>query len=236
MGANWVTIRDSIRTGSIKKPDDSVIDIVAKFQNLIRYCAFTLSARSGVAANEVVPRNARVDGKKFLLAEATKLILDKSLRGTIRIPGAAAEINIMADVASGVTHCGFDLLAPTEGKNKARLNWMLRQYKSPPKDAMVSIGYKRSRTLEAAVSLSALKSGEVEIELDSSREIALFRIDIVRSSGSKRGRGQGAFIDSVLDQVEFCYAQALQPLKAYVAPAPKLSETVKDLIPEHTEE
>jgi len=236
MGANWVTVRDSIRTGSIKKPDDAVIDIVAKFQNLIRYCAFTLSARSGVDAHEVVPRSAKVDGKKFLLAEATKLISDKALQGTIKIPGAAAELNIMADVAAGVTHCSFDLAAPNEGKNKSRLNWMLRQYKTAPKDAVVSIGYKRSRTLEAAVSLSALKSGEVEIELDNSREISTFRIDIVRSSGSKRGRGQSAFIDSVLDQVEFCYAQALQPLKAFAASAPKLSETVRDLIPEPTEE
>lgn len=236
MGANWVTVRDSIRTGSIKKPDESVIDIVAKFQNLVRYCAFTLSARSGVDANEVVPRSAKVDGKKFLLAEAAKFISDKTLKGTIRIPGAAAELNIMADVAAGVTHCSFDLAAPTEGRNKSRLNWMLRQYKTVPKDTMVSIGYKRSRTLEAAVSLSALKSGEVEIELDNSREITTFRIDVVRSSGGKRGRGQGAFIDSVLDQVEFCYAQALQPLKAYVPSAPKLSETVKDLIPESTDE
>jgi hypothetical protein len=100
---------------------------------------------------------------------------------------------------------------------------------------MLSIGYKRSRTLEAAVSLAGLKSGELEIELDNSREIATFRIDIVRSSGGKRGRGQGAFIDSVLDQVEFTYAQALQPLKSWVASAPKLSEKVTDLLPELSE-
>lgn len=236
MGANWVSVRDGIRTGSIKKPDESVLDVVTKFQNLIRYCAFTLSARSGVDAVEVVSKNAKVDGKKFLQAEAVKFVSEKSLHGSIKIPGAAAELNVTADIAAGVTHCSFDLLAPTEGKNKSRLNWMLRQYKTPPKDALVSIGYKRSRALESAIGLSALKSGDAEIQLDSQREIAVFRIDVVRQSGTKRGRGQGAFIDSVLDQVEFCYGHALQPLKTFVAPAPKLSETVKDLIPDVTQE
>jgi hypothetical protein len=235
MGANWVTVRDSIRTGSIKKADDAVVDVVSKFQNLVRYCAFTLSARSGVDANEVVSRNAKADGKKFLLSEGGKLISVKALKGTIKIPGAAAELNIVADIAAGMTHCSFDLSAPTDVKNKSRLNWLLRQYKTAPKDSMLSIGYKRSRTLEAAVSLAGLKSGELEIELDNSREIATFRIDIVRSSGGKRGRGQGAFIDSVLDQVEFTYAQALQPLKSWVASAPKLSEKVTDLLPELSE-
>jgi len=235
MGANWVTVRDSIRTGSIKKADDAVVDVVSKFQNLVRYCAFTLSARSGVDANEVVSRNAKADGKKFLLSEGGKLISDKALKGTIKIPGAAAELNIVADIAAGMTHCSFDLSAPTDVKNKSRLNWLLRQYKTAPKDSMLSIGYKRSRTLEAAVSLAGLKSGELEIELDNSREIATFRIDIVRSSGGKRGRGQGAFIDSVLDQVEFTYSQALQPLKSWVASAPKLSEKVTDLLPELSE-
>jgi hypothetical protein len=188
-----------------------------------------------VDANEVVSRNAKADGKKFLLSEGGKLISDKALKGTIKIPGAAAELNIVADIAAGMTHCSFDLSAPTDVKNKSRLNWLLRQYKTAPKDSMLSIGYKRSRTLEAAVSLAGLKSGELEIELDNSREIATFRIDIVRSSGGKRGRGQGAFIDSVLDQVEFTYAQALQPLKSWVASAPKLSEKVTDLLPELSE-
>ena len=77
-----------------------------------------------------------------------------------------------------------------------------------------------------------MKTGTLELELDNNKEIASFRVDVIRNSGSKRARGQGAFIDSVLEQVEFTYKQALQPIKAWVAPAPKLSEKVKDLLPE----
>jgi len=236
MGPNWVGVRESIKTGSIKKADDAVIDVVSKFQNLVRYCAFTLAAKTGVDATEIVPKAAKTEGKKFLIAEAAKLISEKNITGAIKIPGAASELRIMADLGAGVLHCGFELAAPVEGKNKTKLNWLLKQFKEVPKDARLSIGYKRARNLEASVSLSALKNGELELELDPNRELALFKVDSVRAFGLKRGRGQGAFIDSVLNQVTDTYSQLLQPMKPWAASAPKLSESVKELLPELTDE
>lgn len=236
MGPHWVGVRESIKTGSLKKADDAVIDVVSKFQNLVRYCAFTLAAKTGVDATEVVPKSAKTDGKKFLVGEATKLISEKNILGAIKIPGAASELDIKADLGAGVLHCGFELAAPAEGKNKTKLNWLLKQFKDVPKDARLSIGYKRARNLEASVSLHALKSGELELELDASRELAVFRVDSVRTFGLKRGRGQGAFIDTVLSQVTDTYSQLLQPVKPWAASAPKLSESVKELLPELTEE
>ena len=233
MGPNWTSVRDNIKNGSIKRPDETVIDVVTRFENLIRYCAMSLSAKSGVNATVIVDANATKDGKKFLQAEAAKLIAEKSIKGTIRIPGAASDLHILADLSAGVTHCYFNVSAPSEGRNKAKINWLLRQYKDAPRGALLSIWYKRSRTHESAVDLSDLKAGSLEIELDNNKEVASFRIDVIKNSGTKRGRGQGAFIDSVLEQVEFTYRQALQPIKLWVAPAPKLSEKVKDLLPEH---
>ena len=236
MGPNWVGVRESIKTGSIKKADDALIDVVSKFQNLVRYCAFALAAKTGVDATEIVPKAAKTDGKKFMVAEATKLLAEKHIAGAIKVPGAASELTIRADLGAGVLHCGFELAAPVEGKNRTKLNWLLKQFKDVPKDARLEIGYKRARNLEASVSLYALKSGDLELELDSSREVALFRVDSVRTFGLKRGRGQGAFIDSVLNQVMDTYSQLLQPVKPWAASAPKLSESVKELLPELTEE
>lgn len=232
MGPNWTAVRDNIKNGSIKRPDETVIDVVTRFENLIKYCAMSLSAKSGVNATVIVDSIATKDGKKFLQSEAQKLISDKSIKGTIRIPGAASDLHLVADLSAGVTHCYFNVSAPAEGRNKAKVNWLLRQYKEAPKGAKVSIWYKRSRTHESAVDLLELKNGNVEIELDNNKEVASFRVDVVRNSGTKRGRGQGAFIDSVLEQVEYTYKQALQPIKVWVAPAPKLSEKVTDLLPE----
>jgi hypothetical protein len=236
MGTNWVGVREGIKTGSIKKADETVIDVVSRFQSLVRYCAFTLAAKTGVDATEIVPKTAKTDGKKFLATEASRLISDKTIHGGIKIPGAAAELAIYADLGAGVLNVGFELAAPTEGKNKTKLNWLLKQYKTVPKDARLSIGYKRARNLESSVSLAALKNGEVEIDLDATRELALFRVETVRTFGLKRGRGQSTFIDSVLSQVTSTYSELLQPIKAWSAGAPKLSESVKELLPELTDE
>lgn len=236
MGPNWVGVREGIKTGSIKKADETVVDVVSRFQSLVRYCAFTLAAKTGVDATEIVPKAAKTDGRKFLATEASRLISEKTIFGGIKIPGAAAELTINADLGAGVLNCGFELTAPAEGKNKTKLNWLLKQYKTVPKDARLSIGYKRARNLETSVSLAALKNGEVEIDLDATRELALFRVESVRTFGLKRGRGQSTFIDSVLGQVTSTYSELLQPIKAWSASAPKLSESVKELLPELTDE
>lgn len=236
MGPNWVGVREGIKTGSIKKADETVIDVVSRFQSLVRYCAFTLAAKTGVDATEIVPKAAKTDGKKFLAIEASRLISEKTISGAIKIPGAAAELTVNADLGAGVLNCGFELAAPAEGKNKTKLNWLLRQYKTVPKDARLSIGYKRARNMETSISLAALKNGEVEIDLDSTRELALFRVESVRTFGLKRGRGQSTFIDSVLGQVTSTYSELLQPIKAWSASAPKFSESVKELLPELTNE
>ena len=235
MGTNWVSIREGVRSGTIRKPDENVVDVVTKFQNLVRYCALTLAARSGVEAQEVVPKAARADGRKFLLAEAGELLSKKSIKGALKIPGAASDLEILSDIGTGMTHTGFDLAAPGDGKNKSKLNWLLKQCKSVPGDALLSIGYKHSRTMEVPVKLAQLKSGDLEMPMDNSKEIATFRISVVRASGDKRGRGKGAFIDSVLSQVELTYTDLLQPIKPWVSSAPKLSETVVDLIPKQEE-
>jgi hypothetical protein len=43
--------------------------------------------------------------------------------------------------------------------------------------------------------------------------------------GTKRGRGKGAFIDSVLDLVDAFYGDVMQHLKAWSAAPPRMRET-----------
>ena len=45
--------------------------------------------------------------------------------------------------------------------------------------------------------------------------------------GTKRGRGRGALIDSVLDAVDTFYSDVLQHLKAWSAAPPKMREPVE---------
>jgi hypothetical protein len=70
---------------------------------------------------------------------------------------------------------------------------------------------------------------------DPQREIRSFRIALTSPPGSKRGRGKGTFIDSVLDAVDGFYGDVMQYLKAWSATPPRLREPlVEPLVPTET--
>lgn len=67
---------------------------------------------------------------------------------------------------------------------------------------------------------------------DPSKEIRSFRVAISAPLGTKRGRGRGAFIDSVLTSVDSFYGEVLGDLKAWAAAPPKLRPTSIDVVEE----
>ena len=236
MGAAWISVREGIKNSTIRKVDDDLLQTIANFESLVRYSALTLSARLGVNANEVVPRTAKSDYKRHLQETGKKLLLSKELFGSIHVPGAAADLDLGADLATGMLHCGFSLAAPKSGRNKSRISWLLRQIKDSPGRTYVSWTYKRARTAETPHLASALRDSEYDYELDGQREISEFRVEVLAKMGTKRTSGKGGFIDSVVDLFEQTYGEVLQPIKPWQEPAPKLSETVKELIPDPSDD
>ena len=58
--------------------------------------------------------------------------------------------------------------------------------------------------------------------VDPAKDIRTFRVASTGSLGSKRGRGRGAFIDSVLSSVVGSFGDVLGSLRAWSAAPPKL--------------
>lgn len=59
---------------------------------------------------------------------------------------------------------------------------------------------------------------------DSKRELRSFKVAMSAPMGSKRGRGRGAFIDSVLALSDTFYVDVVQHLKAWSAAPPRMRE------------
>ena len=232
MGASWISVREGIKNSSIRKADDDVLQVIANFESLVRYSALTLSARLGVNATEAIPRAATADYKKHLSVSGKNLLDSKTLEGAIKVPGAAAELEMRADIAAGMLHCGFTLRSPHSRRNKSRISWLIRQLKQAPENTYVAWTYKRARSSEAPHRVRDLMDGSYEFELDNSREISEFHVEVLAKMGTKRASGNGGFIDSVVDLFELTYGEVLQPIKPWQEPAPKLSQKVTDLIPE----
>ena len=77
----------------------------------------------------------------------------------------------------------------------------------------------------------------VVLVADPGKELRGFRVATTTNLGSKRGRGRGAFIDSVLTAVDGFYAEVLGSLRPWSAAPPKLRPghpsppTIDDTIP-----
>lgn len=236
MSAYWPSVREGIRVGSYRKPDEEVLEIASRFESLMRYSAFTLSARLGVKAKEVTPKLAKVDYKKHLNQAGQKLIDSKVLAGEIEIPGAASKLEVIVDLASGHVHTRFTIDAPQDMRNKSRINWLLKQIKDAPAGTTVAWTYKRARASEKPELVSNLSSDNFDFELDKSREISLFTVDLISKMGTKRSVGKGSFIDSVVDSIQLGYGELLQKIKPWQKPAPKLSTKVTEIIPDQLEQ
>lgn len=232
MGPNWVGVRDAVVDGTVTASDKRLPEIIHNYESLIRFATLKLSARLGVAVSEVAPRRAKEDPKKFLADSIHDFISTKTLTGTIRIPEAASDLTIVADLRAAQILCSVEVAAPRDGRNLTRINWLLRQLKDAPSNVRVEVFTKHGRVADAVALSSAASQDPAQLIPQSGREISSFRLVTIVKMGSKRGNGTGSFIGTVISAVEETYAKVLQPLRPWTAKAPKLSESVVELIPE----
>jgi hypothetical protein len=67
---------------------------------------------------------------------------------------------------------------------------------------------------------------------DPKRDLKAFRLTASSRVGTKRGRGRGCFIDSVLDSVQQFYGQVVQGLRPWTPKAPQLPGSGRTAIEE----
>lgn len=231
MGPNWVGVRDGVVAGTVISSDKRLSEVIQSFESLLRFAAFKLSARLGVIATEVTPKIAKDDPKKHITAEIAGFIASKSLSGAIKVPGACSDLTVVADLRASQVIYSLTLSAPREGKNSTRLNWLLKQLKEAPEQLRIEIFTKHSRQPDSSTLLSVARPDPSKILPDASKEIVSFTLSLALKMGSKRGNGSGSFIGNLVDGIETFYGTVMQPLKPWQSKAPKLSETITELIP-----
>jgi hypothetical protein len=174
---------------------------------------------------EVVPVLTRKELTEPTLraqALAQQLCTQGQLSGAIRIPDTVGHLVVTADLRAGKVTCHVDLDAPREGRPTTRVNWLVRQLKNAPDAARVECFVAHSRGSSAAELLRTVRETPAVLVTEPTKEIRSFRVATSTTLGTKRGRGRGAFIDSVLSGVDAFYGEVLGDLKAWSATPPKM--------------
>jgi hypothetical protein len=222
MGESWVTVRESVAAGTLRPSDKGIAEVVARFDALLRFTSLQLGRQLG---REVVPILSRREiAEPALRAQALTDSLCKTgvLSGTIRIPDTAGHLVVTADLRASQVSCHVDVDAPREGRPATRVNWLTRQLKNAPDTMRVEAFANHARGASTAELLRTVRDNPNCLVADASKELRSFRVATTAPLGAKRGRGRGAFIDSVLNSVNTFYAEVLESLRPWAAAPPKL--------------
>jgi len=222
MGEAWTSVRDSVAAGTLRPTDKGSASVVARFDALLRFTSLSLGKSLGTEVVPVLSRKELADPTLRAAALTQQLCSAGLLSGAIRIPDTVGHLVVTADLRAGQVTCHVDIDAPREGRPTTRVNWLVRQLKNAPDSARVECFVAHSRGSSAAELLRTVRENPTSLLTDPTKEVRTFRVATSMTLGSKRGRGRGAFIDSVLAAVNGFYAEVLGDLKAWSAAPPKL--------------
>jgi len=222
MGEAWVGVREAVAAGTLRPTDKGVAEVVSRFDALLRFASLQLGRKLGTEVVPVLSRRELADPAARAQALTASLCSTGQLQGAIRIPDTVGQLVITADVRASRVTCHVDLEAPREGRPTTRVNWLVRQLKETPGSARIEAFLAHARGSSAAELLATVREHPASLLVDPTREVRGFRVATVSGLGTKRGRGRGAFIDSVLDSVDTFYAEVLGSLQAWSATPPKL--------------
>ncbi|WP_254052244.1 hypothetical protein [Aeromicrobium sp. A1-2] len=224
MGPSWIAVRDAVSAGTLRSSDKTAVEIVSRFDALLRYASLRLGQRLGTDVTPLLTRQEVANPTSRADSLLSSLVETGELTGTIRIPNAVAPVHITADLRANRVTCFVDVAAPQQGRQTTRVNWIVRQLKDARPDVRVESFVARARGAGSVELLADVREDPKLWAPDAERDIRSFRIALSVVAGSKRGRGRGAFIDSVLDTLDTFYGEVVQHIKPWAAAPPKLRE------------
>jgi hypothetical protein len=228
MGPSWVTLRDAVRTETLRASDDAASDVASKWEQLIGYAGMRFGRRLGIEAMPALTRRERDDPALRTQAGVASLVASGRLSGALRIPNTVSPIELTADIRASRVSCAIEVSAPQAGKPLTRVNWLLRQLKESPPELRIDAVTPWARTASRSELLRKVREDPGLLVDEQKREIRSFRLVLAGPVSTKRGPGKASFAESTLKLLDKFYADVVQHIKPWSAPAPKVQAGVSD--------
>jgi stress response protein SCP2 len=221
MGSSWVPVREAVAAGTLRAGDRKVPGVVESWSRLVRHLTLRLTAELGVNVSHVLPRKLAVEPAARTRAGVEALVEAGCLSATLKVPGAAGPLSVVADLRTGQVRVSARVPAPQEGTAQRRISWLLRQLKDAPDDLLIEVFFTGASESTCEL-LRDVREKPVALLPSSKAEVASFTLTRAMPLGTKRSGVRGAFVPSVTHAVEGFYADVVQPLRPWVPSAPRL--------------
>jgi stress response protein SCP2 len=212
MGAAWVPVRDAVLANTLRATDRKVGAVTTSWEKLVRHLALTMTSQLGVTVTAVLPRRLARDHTARAQAAAAELAASGTLSTTLRIPGAAGPVTVVADLRTARIRTSIAVDAPREGGGARRVNWMLRQLGDAPDALTVEVLFAR-REQTSCEQLKDVRGNPAALLPDPAADVRGFRLTCAAPMGTRRNGTRKAFVPSVDDAVEAFYARVVQGLR-----------------------
>jgi hypothetical protein len=145
------------------------------------------------------------------------------LEATLRVPDAIGDLEVRADLKTRQMCLSVSFSAPTEGRPKSRINWLLRQLAEAWQDLRIEVWYPHAReSVAATLEQVRAQPDTLLFSVDPKREPRSFTLTLNRPMGQKRGRTEGSFVRETRAQAVTFYRDLVQNLKAWQVRPPQI--------------
>jgi hypothetical protein len=223
MGTSFVAVREAVVAGTLRASDKGTIEVVSRWEQLLRFAALRLERDLGSGVQVGLSRREQADPTVRTAALAGELVSNGTLSGVLRVPNTVGDLRILADLRTGRCTIEVDVAAPSEGRPLTRVNWLIRQLIDAQDAVRIDAFTHMGRTSTSEL-LKVIRSNPAVLVVDPKSDIRRFRIVATSQLGTKRGVGRGAFIDSVLGAIDGYYKTVLQGIRPWIAKAPQLAK------------
>jgi hypothetical protein len=223
MGPHWVGVRDAAREGTLTRKSVGIGDVIARWDQLIRFACLQLSAEIGEDVDPVYQRG-QTDLKQRTGALLDLLVAEGRLTGALRIPNTAGDLEIEANLRSRRLVALLDVGAPQDRGARGRVSWLVNQLSEAPGHLTVE-SYARNARLATAATLDQIREDRLAVLGEDKKDPHRFRLIQRAEMGLARGTGHRTpgFITTVLTLINDFYGDVVQEVAAWRPPAPKLT-------------
>lgn len=222
MGSSWVLVREAVAAGTLRAGDSKVPTVANLWIRLVRQLCLRLTAELGVPVTHVMARQLAGDPAARARAAVEQLASEGTMSATLKVPGAAGPLTVVADLRISKVRVSASVRAPQEGGAQRRISWLLRQLSGAPDDTLVDVHYA-GVAQDTCERLGDVRESVGTLVSERAGDVTSFEITTVAPLGTKRSGLKGAFIPSVIGATEAFYSAVLQPVRGWVPPAPKLA-------------
>jgi hypothetical protein len=221
MGDKWVAVRDAARQQVLRASTPGVREVPARWEQFIEYLALGLQQDLG---RDVTPIWSKKIEPAARLEQSVRSLVDSGcLAGALKVPDAAAPIDLEVNLRTRQVSTSASMAAPREGRPVTRINWLIRQLKDAPPQLRIEVRFPNARDSTSMLLKDAREAPQkLLLAADPKREPREFKLAWSKEMGSKRGKAAGSFVGETKAQTIAFYRDVVQPLKVWSASAPKL--------------